>query len=153
MNNIKINNYKNALVEVDTVLDCLQYEEYIKIPQNIITAIKTNKNEDYIFEYNQELDYVDWNLMPETKAILYNIFKMYLATSEQKQYFAEKERLEIMQLEREKAKNYYTDGLFKKNRENITQNEENSKSLIEFRKEKWYRKIFNLIKNLFKKVR
>lgn len=144
MSNIKVDNYKNALVEVDAVLDCLKYEEYIKIPQNLIDEIKKYKNGEYIFEYDEEIDYVYWNLMPETKAILYNIFKKYLATSEQKQYFIEKERLEIMQIEREKAKKYNVDELFKKKEEN-----ENSKSLIEFKKEKWYKQILNFIKSLF----
>ena len=39
----KINNYKKALVEVDAVLSCLDYNEYKKIPTNIIDAIENNK--------------------------------------------------------------------------------------------------------------
>lgn len=140
MNNIKINNYRNALVEVEAVLDCLQYEEYIKIPTSIINTIKINKDEKYIFEYDEELDYVDWNLMPETKAILYNIFKKYLATNEQKQYFIEKEKLEIMQLEREKVKRYDLDELFKK-KEEISKENKISKSLIDIKEKKWYKKL------------
>ena len=46
MNNIKTQNYKNALVEVEAVLECLEDEEYIKIPTNVINAIKTNKNKE-----------------------------------------------------------------------------------------------------------
>lgn len=151
MNSIKINNYKNALVEVDAVLDCLQDEEYIKIPTDIMNAIKTNKNEDYIFEYDEELNYADWNLMAETKALLYNIFKKYLATDEQKQYFIEKERLETIQLEREKAKEYDVDTLFKNKNEITSETNETSKALINYKEEKWYKKIFNFIKNLLKK--
>lgn len=144
MNNIKVNNYKNALVEVEAVLACLQPKEYSKIPTDIISAIRANKNEKYIYEYDEKLDYVDWDLMPESKAILYNILKKYLATDEQKQYFIEKEKLEIMQIEREKAKKYNVDELFKKKEEN-----EKSKSLIVFKEETWYKKILNFIKSLF----
>ena len=69
----KIINYKKALVEVDAVLSCLDYNEYKKIPTNIINAIENNKDEEYMYEYDEELEYEDWSLMPETKAILYNI--------------------------------------------------------------------------------
>ena len=75
MNSVKVNNYKNALVEVESVLNCLKYEDYCKIPKEIIDAIEINKNEDYIFEYDENLDFKDWELMPETRAILYNLFK------------------------------------------------------------------------------
>lgn len=151
INNIKLNNYKKALVEVDVVLACLQYEEYIKIPRDIIDAIKINKNEEYIFEYDEELDYTEWDLMPETKAILYNIFKKYLATDEQKKYFIEKEKFQIMQLEREKTKKYKADDLFDKKRKNIIKENESSKALLEIKEEKWYKKIFSLIKKFLKK--
>lgn len=153
MTNVKINNYKNALVEVEAVLDCLEYDEYIKIPENVINAISQNKNEHYIFEYDEELDYKDWNLMSETKALLYIIFKKYFATNEQMQYFREKENFEIMQREREKTEKYNPDKLFKSNKQNIAEKNEVSKAIIEFKKEKWYKKAFNLIKKLFNKKR
>lgn len=105
MTNIKSNNYKKALVEVEAVLKCLNYDDYKKIPQNIINAIEDNKDENYIYKYDENLEYKDWNLMPETKAILYNIFKQYLATKEQKEYFKEKELIEKNELEKEKNKN------------------------------------------------
>ena len=97
MNDAKINNYKNALVEVESILNCLKHEDYCKIPKEIIDAIEINKDEDYIFEYDENLDFKDWKLMQETRAILYNLFKKYLATNEQRQYFLEKEKLEMMQ--------------------------------------------------------
>lgn len=150
MNSVKINNYKNALVEVEAVLNCLEYQDYCKIPEEMIEAVANNKSEDYIFEYDENLDFKDWNLMPETKALLYNLFKKYLATNEQKEYFIEKEKLETIQLEQEKSKKYNIDVLFKNKEENTPKESESIKSLIEF-KEAWYKKIFNFIKMLFKK--
>lgn len=145
MNDAKINNYKIALVEVESVLKCLKNEDYSKIPKKIIDAIEINKNEDYIFEYDENLDFKDWNLMPETRAILYNLFKKYLATNEQRQYFLEKEKLEMMQLEQEKNKKYNSNIVFKKQEKN-----KESKALIEIKDEKWYTKIFNSIKSFFR---
>ena len=113
----KIINYKKALVEVDAVLSCLDYNEYKKIPANIIDAIENNKDEEYTYDYDEELEYEDWSLMPETKAILYNIFKKYLATEEQRKYLQQKERLGNYKIESEKIKKYNSENLFKKEKE------------------------------------
>ena len=43
MTNEKINNYKNALVELETIINCLDCQEYEKIPADIIKAIENNK--------------------------------------------------------------------------------------------------------------
>lgn len=148
MNSVKVNNYKNALVEVESVLNCLKYEDYCKIPKEIIDAIEINKNEHYIFEYDENLDFKDWELIPEARAILYNLFKKYLATNEQRQYFLEKEKLEIMQLEQEKNKKYSSNIVFKKQERN-----KESKALIEIKDEKWYTKILNTIKSFLDKYK
>ena len=127
----KINNYKKALVEVDAVLSCLDYNEYKKIPTNIIDAIENNKDEEYTYDYDEELEYEDWSLMPETKAILYNIFKKYLATEEQRKYLQQKERLGNYKIESEKIKKYNSENLFKKEKEvKKVEQEENNELIV-----------------------
>lgn len=143
MTRVEIDNYRNALVEVEAVLNSLEMEEYEKIPDSIIKAIEINKNEDYIFEYNEELDYENWNLRPETKALLYNIFKKYLATNEQIAYLNEKERIERNRFEKEKQEKYNPSELFKKNADNSKPMET---AIVEIKKEKWYNKILLGIK-------
>ena len=134
MNDVKFNNYRRALVEVEAVLNCLEHDDYCKIPKEIIDAINKNKDECYILEYDENLDFKDWSLMPETKALLYNLFKKYLATNEQKQYFVEKERLEIYQLEREKSKKYNQDDIFKNKKAQIIEKKSiENISLIEYK--------------------
>lgn len=143
VNNIKISDYRNALVEVEAVLNCLKVEDYCKIPKEVIETINMNKNEDYLYEYDDNLDYEYWNLMPETKALLYNLFKNYLATEEQKHFFIEKEKYEIMKIEQEKSKKYDSNVLFKKQEKN-----QEIKALMEIKQEKWYEKIFNKIRKM-----
>ena len=128
----KIINYKKALVEVDAVLSCLDYNEYKKIPTNIINALENNKDEEYMYEYDEELEYEDWSLMPETKAILYNIFKQYLATEEQRKYLQQKERLE----------NYKT--------EQVVQ-EENNKLIV--KRDLSFKKILAKLKSIFRFIK
>lgn len=100
------NNYKQALAEVEAVLSCLNNKEYNKIPQSIIKSITENKDENYIFCNDKNLEYEYWGLMSETKAILYNIFKKYLATDEEKKFLVEREKFEIRKLEKQKMAKY-----------------------------------------------
>ena len=145
----KINNYKKALVEVDAVLSCLDYNEYKKIPTNIIDAIENNKDEEYTYDYDEELEYEDWSLMPETKAILYNIFKKYLATEEQRKYLKQKERLENYKIESEKIKKYNSENLFKKEKEaKKVEQEENNELIV--KRDSSFKRILENVKSLFR---
>ncbi len=144
----KIINYKKALVEVDAVLSCLDYNEYKKIPANIIDAIENNKDEEYMYDYDEELEYEDWSLMPETKAILYNIFKKYLATEEQRKYLQQKERLENYKIESEKIKKYNSENLFKKEKEvKKVEQEENNELIV--KRDSSFKRILEKLKSIF----
>ena len=147
----KINNYKKALVEVDAVLSCLDYE-YKKIPTNIIDAIENNKDEEYTYDYDEELEYEDWSLMPETKAILYNIFKKYLATEEQRKYLKQKERLENYKIESEKIKKYNSENLFKKEKEaKKVEQEENNELIV--KRDSSFKRILEKLKSIFRFIK
>ena len=148
----KINNYKKALVEVDAVLSCLDYNEYKKIPSNIIDAIENNKDEEYTYDYDEELEYEDWSLMPETKAILYNIFKKYLATEEQRKYLQQKERLENYKIESEKIKKYNSENLFKKEKEaKKVEQEENNELIV--KRDSSFKRILEKLKSIFRFIK
>ena len=150
----KIINYKKALVEVDAVLSCLDYNEYKKIPANIINAIENNKDEEYTYDYDEELEYEDWSLMPETKAILYNIFKKYLATEEQRKYLQQKERLENYKIESEKIKKYNSENLFKKEKGQETEKvvqEENNKLTV--KRDSSFKKFLEKLKSIFRFIK
>ena len=148
----KIINYKKALVEVDAVLSCLDYNEYKKIPANIIDAIENNKDEEYTYDYDEELEYEDWSLMPETKAILYNIFKKYLATEEQRKYLQQKERLESYKIESEKIKKYNSENLFKKEKEvKKVEQEENNELIV--KRDSSFKRILEKLKSIFRFIK
>ena len=148
----KIINYKKALVEVDAVLSCLDYNEYKKIPANIIDAIENNKDEEYTYDYDEELEYEDWSLMPEAKAILYNIFKQYLATEEQRKYLQQKERLENYKIESEKIKKYNSENLFKKEKEvKKVEQEENNELIV--KRDSRFKRILEKLKSIFRFIK
>ena len=79
-----MNNRKNAYTEVYTILQELNEEEYNKIPPEVIETIEANRDEDYEYELDDEVELKEQPMLPETKAILFNLFRDYLANPEQK---------------------------------------------------------------------
>ena len=77
--------YKNAYTEVYEIIEQLNEEEYSKIPPQVIKAIEENRNTEYEFELEEDIELKDQELLPETKAILFNLFRDYLSTPEQKE--------------------------------------------------------------------
>lgn len=148
MNKTRLEIYRNALVEVEVALNCLDYEEYQKIPHHIIEKIKRNKNENYQYNCDKNLDYSEWNFMLEAKAILYNIIKEYLATDEQKEFFTQRELYEIKKNEEEKKKTYDVDNVFNSIKTNDTCRIKENKEITDY---KW--QDINFIVKLFNKIK
>ena len=139
------NNYKKAFVEVQAVLNCLDIDDYKKIPIDIINALEENKEKNYKYDYDESLEYSSWNLMAETKAILYNLYKNYLATEEQKKILIEKEQNEIYKIEEEKKKKYSTEIFNNKKETDI------NKKLIKNNEESILKRFINKILKFFRK--
>lgn len=140
--NTKYNNYRKALVEVDAALKCLKYDDYKKIPQDVFEIIENNMDKEYDYEFDEKVEYEDWNLMPEAKALLYKIFKQYLASDEQLNYLNKKERFERSKIEEQKKKIYSNNKLFKNYEIEKTLPKDNQ--LIEYKE--------SIIKKFLKKI-
>ena len=108
-----MDNRKNAYTEVYIILQDLDEEELNKIPSDIIKAIAENRNREYHFELDDELELKEHTLLPQTKAILLNLFRDYLATPKQRELIR---RLENEQRAKEEIqkKQKYSIEVFKK---------------------------------------
>ena len=106
--------YKNAFSEVNSILELLRKEDYDKIPKNVIEAIKQNRNIDYIFKMDYSKDINNQDIMEETKAILYNIYRDYLASPAQRKEIIESQRKERYAEEEKKRQKYNLDVFTKK---------------------------------------
>ncbi len=148
-----MNNRRNAYKEVYTVLQDLNEEEYNKIPSEIIETIKENSNEEYEFVLNDELELKEQLLLPETKAILFNLFRDYLATPVQKEKIIKMQSEERKKLEEKKKQNYDSVDIFKTNKQKDVEEKTNNKELqiVQIKKEGFFRKLINKIKLFFKK--
>ena len=153
------NNYKNAYKEVYIILSYLEDDDYNKIPEEVINAIKANMNEEYEYEMNEEVDIYKQEMLPETKATLFNIFRDYLATQEQKDKILKMQAEDRKKAEMKKKEKYKTDNLFdnKKDKESLLRDKKNNiklenTELIEIKEKTILQKILQKIKIvLFKK--
>lgn len=143
-------NGKNSYTEVYTILQDLDNEEYNKIPPVLIKTLEENMNKDYEYELDDDLELKDHKMLPETKAILFNLFRDYLATSEQKQKIIKMQNEERAKNELKKQQKYETDIFKNKKVEQQANAIQDEKSLTKY-KENIFQKIINKIKKLFKK--
>lgn len=143
-----MSNRKNAYTEVYTILQELNEEEYNKIPLEVIEAIKLNINEEYEYELDDELELKEQPMLPETKAILFNLFRDYLATPEQKIKIIRMQNEERQKNELKKQQKYSTEIFANRQKENIVKQNNNETQIIEY-KENLFRRILNRIKKFF----
>ncbi len=142
-----MNNRKNVYTEVYTILQNLNEEEYKKIPPEVIRAIETNRNEEYKYELEDNLELKEQTMLPETKAILFNLFRDYLSTPEQKNKIIQMQKKERQKSELRKKQLYNTKIFDNRTIEKTKKNE-----IIEY-KEKTLERIFNKIKSFFRKIK
>lgn len=109
--------YKNAFTEVYEILKYLDEIDYNKIPSDIITVIKENRNKEYLYFVDESISLSEQKMLPETKAILFNLFKDYFSTEEQKDKINNFQRAERFRIEDEK-KNIYDESNIFVNRRN-----------------------------------
>lgn len=143
--------YAKAYTEVLEIIKHFPEGEYNKIPKEKIEFYKDNKDNDYVFVINPEIDLSEQNISPEANAIIVNLFRDYFATEEQKVKIKEILDLNQKKEELEKREKYNPDDIFKNKREIKNEEQTEEKSLTLVQEEKWYQKIFNLIKGLFRK--
>ena len=143
--------YANAYTEVYEILSCLNKEEYSKIPEELIEVFEENRNLDYEYEINDEQDLSKQPMLKETKAILLNIFRDYLATPEQSQKIKQWLQADREYLEKQ-SKEKYSSNIFenriKKEKENIEKS--NTLVPIEFKRKTIFQKIMDKLRKIIK---
>ena len=140
------NVYRQAFAEVLEVLKNSNQNIIEKIPEKFIAFLNKNKDNDYIVN----IDFFDKNwenfVKKETRAILALIYRDYIVSSEERKKLLVEENEEQIKIENELREKYNPDDIFRK------KNEIQETTMLVVKKEKWYKKIFNIIKNLFKKI-
>ena len=150
---VKSNNRKNAYQEAYTILQELDEEEYSKIPPEVIQALKENRNEEYYYEVDEDTELKYQPMLPETRAIIFIIFRNYLATPEQKEKIKKMILEERAKLEVKKKQQYNPENIFKSNTQQATKIEpvKETEALVKVKKENWFKRAIEKIKSWFKK--
>ena len=149
--------YSKAYKEVITVLKTLPIDEYEKIPSDMIDMFESNMSSDYDFEFDVNKSYEEQSFLEETEAIIYNIYRDYLASDEEKTAMQKMQKVNSELSEIEKEKKYSSTDIFKNSSKesSFDKKEENisyEASLpSEIKKEGIFVKFINFIKNIFKK--
>lgn len=151
-------NYPKAYKEVIEVLNYVPKESIDKLPQTMIDTFKTKMDNDYDFKIDINKSFEEQNLLEETKAIFANIFRDYWATAYQKERIEAKEKYDRQKSENEKKEKYNPTNIFKnkeliEHAKLISLNESNNfeRNLpVEIKVEKFYYKLIEFIKKLFK---
>ena len=145
--------YREAFTEVYEIFLLMPKELLVKIPKKFCEMIEEERDKEYYPNIKEPLE--QQKLKEETVIILGLIYRDFLCSPEEKKKLQEKDARELQEvqkaLEDEMRQKYNIDDIFKNKskvqEKQLQQSEE--RSIIVVQEEKWYRKLFNIIKRLF----
>lgn len=140
--------YEEAFAEIDEILKIMPIDLLSKIPLKIKEVISENKAKDYNVKIQEPIN--EQNLKPETIAILGLIYRDYISSPEEREQLQQKDQQELERIEQEMQEQYDIGNAFEK-RKNKNQREETSTELMVYKEPGFIKRIFNLIKGIFKK--
>lgn len=135
-----------CLVELNEILKFLNYDDLIKIPEDIRNAINKEKDKQYIWHYDETKDLSEQNINRKTVAMLSYLSMEYLLSEEQKVLM--KKLHEFNEQKDKKVIKYNSNEIF---RGSHTDSKQSEKMLIEVKNDKWYKKILIFFRRILKK--
>lgn len=146
-----MNNYGDAFAEVYEIISYLNNEEYNKIPKEVINAISENRNKEYEYWLDESIPLEEQEMLPETKAILFNLFRDYLAYPWQKEKIIKMQKEERLKREEIKRKKYNPNDIFNKEvKKDINKKITENNNILVKHKESLYDKIINFFRKFVK---
>ena len=142
------NAYSKAYVEVLEIISHFSEEDFKKIPKSEIDFYNENKDNEYEFKINPNIDLNEQNISREANAILVALYRDYFATENQKQILEKLLKQNEQKEEEKKREKYNPDDIFKKDKEDSKIENNNEILPIEI-EEKWYQKILDFFRGLF----
>lgn len=145
--------YKKAFSEVNEIIKMMPDELTNKIPSKFKEMLEDERDKEYNPNIQEPLE--KQKLKNETIIILGLIYRDFLCPTDEKRRLQEKDARELQEvqkaIEEEIREKYNPDDIFKNKREIKDEEITEEKSLTVVKEEKWYQKIFNLIKGIFRR--
>ena len=142
--------YKKAFAEVSEIITMMPKELKSKIPQSFIEIIEREKLLTYQSNIKEPLE--EQKLMEETVVILGLIYRDFLCSKEERIKLKEQDIINEREFKEELNKQYSIENIFEKRKQEIYQegiNQEENRMVVY--QEKWYHKLWNIIKIVFRK--
>ena len=143
--------YKKAYAELYEIIKALTEEERKKIPESYIEFVKDNMDNEYSFTFDKDKSLLEQDIKKETKALLVNLYKTYIANEDEKEYWNKYDSDCFERIEEEK-RNKYNPDIFSKEKEDLKENQEekDTKEIAEY-KESFKVRFIKFFKKLFGK--
>lgn len=140
-----------AYVEVLETIKHMDSKLVKKIPQKLIQFFEDHKDVNYQFKFDENIELENQKISIEAGSILAMLMLNYIANEQEKNeinnILVENEK----KYEEELREKYNPDNLFKKKENKQEEKVEEQHSLMVVENKPWYKKIFEKIKNIFKK--
>ena len=144
--------YREAFVEISEIFKLMPNIMLDKIPNKFKQIIENEKSTTYTSNIKEPLE--QCILKEETIIVLSLIYRDFLCDKEEKARLQYRDAQKIKEAEDELREKYNPDNIFKNrvkaNIDNTTEIQE-SLSLVKYEEDKWYKKIFSIIKRIFKR--
>ncbi len=145
--------YREAFEEIYEIFNLMPKELLNKIPMKFYEMVEEERDTNYSPNIQEPIE--KQKLKNKTIIILGLIYRDFLCSSEERRRLQEKDAKELQEvektLEEEIREKYNPDDIFKNRnkstQEEIQPSEETRMTIVQ--EEKWYQKIFNLIKGIF----
>lgn len=143
-----------AAVEFNCILKYLSKDIIKKIPIEFLDFINKIESKTYKFEYDQSKSLNEQNLKPETRGLIALVYQDYICNDKERKEYMQKSQLFANQMENLKREKYNPDNIFKNKKSYSTSIENNvstKTAMIEYKEKSFIQKLFDKIKNLFKR--
>lgn len=141
--------YKEAFAEVEQILNLMPTNLSNKIPLGFKQIISSEKSKTYHPKISEPID--ECQLKDDTIIILAIIYRDFLCSKEKREKLITRDSNKLLEFENKLREKYNPDDIFKNKVKIINEEQTEEKRLTVIQEEKWYQKIFNIVKKLFKR--
>ena len=144
--------YREAFSEVNEIFKLMPKELVNRIPKKFREMIEEEKEEKYYPNIQEPLE--EQKLRNETIIILGIIYRDFLCDENERRKLQEKDAQELAEveheIEKEMRQKYSPDEIFKRKSATRGVKEQEIETHMMLKEEKWYKKIVNIIKKIFR---
>lgn len=110
--------YSKSYTELVEILKYFPKTDLVKIPKDKLLSFIKNRDTNYNFCYNPELDIELQNVSKLTYVLLANLYIDFLADKEEQKYIRNRDLQELNNLEKQNREKYDIDTIFSKRKKN-----------------------------------